>query len=103
MGISGNDFRACYYFGPNGETKISVAGKVTAIDGCSYTLVRAVPQGMNPRQLMLQIVIEPYTGMIRPHIVCEQKVYYNEIADGRAYNSVHIDNGQGSVTIPVAM
>ncbi len=101
MGISENDFRAWYYSGAKGESKIGVVGKVIAIDGSSYTLVRAVPQGINPRLLILKIKIEPYAGESRPHIAYYKKLRYDEISDNCAFTDVHIEGDDGSLTLKV--
>lgn len=101
MGISGNDFRAWYYSGAKGESTIGVAGKVFEIDGSSTTLVRAVPQGINPRLLMLKIKIEPYEGVFHPHNTHEKKLRYDEISDNCAFTDVHIEGDDGSLTLKV--
>ncbi|WP_437556582.1 hypothetical protein [Acidithiobacillus sulfuriphilus] len=103
MGISGNDFRAWYYSGANGESKIGVVGKVIAIDGNSHALIRAVPQGINPRLLMLKIKIEPYAGVFHPHIACEEALRYDEISENGAFTDVHIEGEGGSFTIKVGV
>ena len=101
MGISGNDFRAWYYSEAKGESKIGVVGKVIAIDGSSYTLVRAVPQGINPRLLMLKIKTEPYAGEFRPHIAYYKELRYDEISENCAFTDVHIEGEGSSFTINV--
>lgn len=96
---SGDDFRAWYE--PDSGGKIVVAGKVTEIDGSTTTLVRAQPQGINPRMLMLKLHVEPYKGQFRPHIAFVKELRYEEPADKAAFTSVYIERQGGGIAIKV--
>lgn len=101
MGISNDDFQAWYDAGAGGKSKIAVVGKVTEIDGSSTTLVRAEPQGINPRILMLKIRVEPYKGLFTPHIAFEKEIRYEEPAEKETFTDVHIESKDGSITLKV--
>lgn len=101
MGASGNGFRAWYYSGAQGESKIGVAGKIVESDGSITTLLRAEPQGINSRVLMLKIQTEPFKGIFRPHIAYEKELRYDEVSERGAFSDVHIESKDVNVTLKV--
>ncbi|WP_123103463.1 hypothetical protein [Acidithiobacillus sulfuriphilus] len=101
MNISGNDFRAWYYSGAQGESKIGVVGKIVEIDGGITTLVRADPQGINRRVLMLTIQTEPFKGKYRPHIAHEKELRYDEVSERGTFSDVHIESKDVSFTLKI--
>jgi hypothetical protein len=101
MGISGGDFRAWYYSGAQGESKIGVVGKIVEIDGGITILVRADPQGINPRVLMLKIQADPFKGVFRPHIAREKELRYDEVSESGTFSDVHIEGKDVSFTLKI--
>jgi hypothetical protein len=101
MSVSNRDFRAWYEAGPGSKSKIIVAGKVTETDGSEATLVRAEPQGNNPRILLLKITIKPYQGRFHPHLAVQKEIRYEEVAEERAYTDVDIQNKDGTLTLKI--
>jgi hypothetical protein len=98
MGVSKDDFRAWYE--PGGGGKIVVVGKATEVDGTITTLVRAEPQGINPRMLRLNIHIEQYKGQFHPHIAFEKEIRYEEPEKG-TFTDVYIESKGGDFTLKV--
>jgi hypothetical protein len=101
MNVSPGDFRAWYETGPGSKSKLIVAGKVTESDCGEATLVRAEPQGSNPRILLLKIAIKPYEGRFHPHIVFEKEIRYEELAEEGAFTDVDIQNKDNTLTLKI--
>lgn len=101
MSISGNDFLAWYYSGVQGESKIVVVGKIVEIDGSITTLVRAEPQNINHRVLMLKIHVKLYKGQFPPHFAFEKEIRYEESAENGAFTDVQIESKDGCLTLKV--
>lgn len=96
---SKDDFRA--WWEPVGGGAIVVVGNVTEIDGGTTTLLRAEPQGINPRMLMLKLHVEPFKGQFRPHIAFVKELRYEEPADKGAFTDVYIERQGGGITVKV--
>jgi hypothetical protein len=101
MNVSPGDFRAWYETGPDSKSKLIVAGKVTETDGSEATLVRAEPQGNNPRILLLKVTIKPYEGRFHPHIAFEKEIRYEEHAKEGAFTDVDIQNKDSTLTLKI--
>ncbi|MHB1581722.1 MAG: hypothetical protein ACYCUJ_10105 [Acidithiobacillus sp.] len=101
MDMSSEDFQVWYDTETDGKSKIAVVGKVSEIDGSSTTLVRAEPQGINPRILMLKIHVEPYKGPFPPHLAFEKEIRYEEPAENGAFTDVNIERKDGCFTLKI--
>jgi hypothetical protein len=101
MNPSYSDFGAWYEAGPGSKSKIIVAGKVMETDGSEVTLVRAEPQGNNPRKLLLKVNIKPYEGRFHPHIAIEKEIRYEELAEEGAFTDVDIQNKDNTLTLKI--
>ena len=101
MNVSKDDCRAWYDASDDGKSKIVVVCKVTEVGGSTATLVRAGPQGINPRMLMLKIQVEPYPGRFHPQIALDKELRYEEPAEKGAFTSVHVEGKDGDFTLEV--
>src|ERR1700688_1296171 len=99
--MSQDSFHASYEVGADGKSKIVVVGTVTEHGDDETTLVRAEPQGINPRMLMLKISIKPGPGPFHPHIVYDKEIRYEEPAEKGAFTEVHIESKDGDFTLKV--
>ncbi len=97
--LSEDDFRAWYDGDAPG--RIVVAGRVTEIDGSTATLVRAEPQGINPRMLMLKLHVAPFAGRLPPHTAVQKALRYEEPAEKGAFTDVHVERAGGGFTLKV--
>ena len=96
-----NEFRAWYENDSAGKSHIKVKGTVTEIDGSTTTIVRANPQGINPRVLLLRLDVQPYSGSIPPHTAIEKEITYDELSTKGAFSDVTIEGKTDSFTLKV--
>jgi hypothetical protein len=103
MDIEQDSFRAWFETDNDGRSKIVVLGEVAQHEDDQTMLVRAKPQGINPRILMLKIAIKRGSGTFRAHnIMLHQKIRYEEPAAKGDFSDVHIQSSEGNFTIMVA-
>lgn len=80
---------AVHDFMPPNPPRLRVHGVlVMPTPGYRLTLTRAVPQGINPDILLLDLHTEPPSGIVR-QVLSPTTVSYQETTDTR-YTSVHI-------------
>lgn len=83
------DWKAVHNFMPPGPARLWVAGKCTfPTPGYKVTLKRAVPQGINPKILLLEKVVTRPTGP-EPDVVTTIDVRFEEKTDTE-YTDVQI-------------
>ncbi len=92
-------FKAWIDFMPGGPPKLIVIGEVTTGPAIGVQLIKAVPQGINPNILILDIVLTPGTGRVSTPV--PQPVRYEESPPANTYTDVTIRSGADSFTIPV--
>jgi hypothetical protein len=101
MSEADGNFRAWYDDGGKGKSQIHVAGEVGEADGDTKSLVRAEPQGFNPRILMLRVNVVPFPGPFHPRIAVIKQLRYQEFSDKGDFTEVHIDNPGGNIVVKV--
>jgi hypothetical protein len=101
MSESKNDFRAWYENDSAGKSHIKVKGTVTEVDGSTTTIVRASPQGINPRILLLRLNVQPYSGPVPPHTAIEKEITFDELSTKGAFSEVTIEGKTGSFTLKI--
>lgn len=84
-------------------TWLFVRGLVTTpTPGYEVALTPAVPQGINPAQLLLNLDVKALPGIWPQHVVQVPAVYRQQPFDGHVKEvSVRLPGGTGSVTFPV--
>ena len=94
-----DDFQACYGKDEGGNSEIIVKGTAHESDGSTTSLLRAEPQGINPRILLLELHVKPYGGPIVPHIAFDRHIQYEERAEKGEFTEVHIETRAGGFTL----
>jgi len=87
-------------FPPGPAELIAFATVTTPTTGWTVKLVRAVPQGINPKDLLLKIEATPPQGGAG-NVVTPHELRYAEAAQRDQYSQVTITGGNPSVTVPV--
>jgi hypothetical protein len=86
---------------PMGGPRLFVTGDiVTPSGGWTASLTRAVPQGINPNILILQIDASPPTGGA-PTVMTTMSLRFEEAPPAHPYTDVTIRHGGGDFTIEV--
>ena len=86
---------------PPGPFKLRVSASViTPTPGYTLKLEPLKPQGINPRDLLLGLVVTPPTKPVPQHVVT-QTVRYEEPWQNNKYSHVTVINGQQVLTVPV--
>jgi hypothetical protein len=101
MSKSEDDFRAWYENDSAGKSRIKVKGTATEVGGGTTTIVRANPQGINPRVLLLKLHVEPYPGQFHPHTAIDKEVTYDELSARGSFSDVMIERETDSFTLKV--
>jgi hypothetical protein len=87
--------------GPGAKPTLIVTGDTDAIEvDWKVVLVRAVPQGINPNDLLLKIEVTKPTGA-HSNALASRTLRYEEKPAQVGYHSVTILNADHSFTIPV--
>lgn len=102
MTVLEDTFKAWIDTQPPGPKKLIVVGKIEVpTGGWSATLEPAVPQGINPDILILELVtIKPVGNVIQVLSTIEAR--YEQTPPARNYTDVTIMDDNNSFTIPVA-
>jgi hypothetical protein len=96
-------FRAWIDLMPPGPHKLIVTGDVvTPTSGWSVTLAPAVPQGINPDILILDVTATPPSGISRP-VRTKVPVRFQESPPQRTYTQVSIRHAGAAFTIGVGI
>jgi hypothetical protein len=99
MSAEPDSFKACIDATADGKSRIVVTGTVWQ-GGCeTKSIVRADPQGINPKILMLRIDDKIRQG-ICPKNIMSKDLRYEEPAAKGDFTQVHIQDGKAEV-IPV--
>jgi len=101
MDLSQDNFHAWYEKSTDAKSKIIVVGQVTETGDTKTNLVRAEPQGINPRVLMLRIEVTASDGPIHSRIAFQKDIRYEESAESDAFTDVHIQSESGDIAIKV--
>jgi hypothetical protein len=99
--MSGSNGFHAWYEHTGGHSHIHVKGTVTDTDGDTTTIVRAAPQGINPKALLLHFHVEPYNGQFKPHIALQHEVTYSEASAKGAFTEVEIIGKGQAIAIKV--
>jgi len=95
-----DSFKAWIDYMPGGPPRLIVIGDVTTEPTVGVQLVKAVPQGINPTILILDLILTAGTGRggTTPAV---QPVRYEESPPAAIYTNVTIRSGTDSFAIPV--
>jgi hypothetical protein len=92
------DWEAWHDRMPGAEPTLHVTGRCEfRTSGWTVRLERAVPQGINPRDLLLDLVVTPPTGPVAD-VVTEEEVRYDEQTDAE-FGSVTIRPDGPTLTV----
>jgi len=87
-----HDWQAIHDLMPGHPAKLTVTGTCTfPTPGYEVQLRPSVPQGINPRDLLLDKIVTPPTGIV-PQVVTDVEVRYEDITDVM-YETVTIEGG----------
>jgi hypothetical protein len=96
-----NTFEARINKMPIGKPKLTVTGKAEVpTPGWSGSLVRAVPQGINPLVLILDAYLTKPTGIANP-VVSKVDLSYEETPPANEYTDVTVRLDGEAVTVKV--
>lgn len=95
-----DSFKAWIDYMPGGPPRLIVIGDVTTEPTVGVQLVKAVPQGINPNILILDIAVTAGAGQ-GGTTPAAQPVRYEESPPANIYTNVTIRSGTDSFTIPV--
>lgn len=95
-----DSFKAWIDYMPGGPPRLIVIGDVTTEPTISVQLVKAVPQGINPNILILDLMLTAGAGR-GGTTPSPQPVRYEESPPANTYTNVTIRSGADSFTIPV--
>lgn len=84
----------------NGSKLIATVDAVVEVDW-TVTLISAVPQGFNPFIKLLRFEIYLPMGPVHSHALITKTFRYEETPAQQPYTNVTIENGPGSVSVPV--
>jgi hypothetical protein len=87
--------------GVEGGPKLIVTVDAIVEVDWTVTLVSAVPQGINPRIKLLRFDVQLPPGPVHSNAMMRRTFRYEEGAVHNPYTDVTIENGPGSVSVPV--
>ncbi len=101
LGLQEKAFKAWIDSMPPGKPTLIVTGETDPIEvDWKVVLVRAAPQGINPKVLLLKIEVTKPTGL-HSNALASRTLRYEEKPAQADYASVTILNGDHAFTLPV--